>query len=338
MPSPRQIQWAKIRVGVAITAALAIISVLFYLLTGGTILTPKVTLYTYVNDATGLAADSGVQVQGVDVGAVTNVALSGSNQPNRVIRVTMTVQREHLSDIPRDSFAQLDSDLVGNRFVQITRGKSSTEIPPNSEVPFKPPVDLLKTLDLQQFAEQLRTVDAELTDIEQGRNLVGQFVLGREVYDDLVRQFGRLEHDFQAAIAPNTDLGSIVYSDRMYQQIRQPVLQIDQALARLQSGQGQLGQMLREDSQYEQIRNQIASLRRQVTDIEKNSLLQSDEQYVAWSRGVRSMIQQVDQIAAGEMFSSTATYDNLAGFAGGMRDTIHDFRQNPQKYLRIKVF
>jgi phospholipid/cholesterol/gamma-HCH transport system substrate-binding protein len=338
MPSARQIQWAKLRVGVAITAALAIISVLFYLLTGGALLTPKVALYTYVNDATGLAPESAVQVQGVDVGTVSDVALSGSNLPNRVIRVNMTVEREHLHDIPADSFVQLNSDLVGNRFVQITRGMSPTEIRPNSEITFKPQVELLKTLDMQQFADQLRIVDAQLTDIEQGRNRVGQFVLGRDVYDNLVKQFAGLERDFQAAIAPDTDLGAVVYTDQMYRQIREPVLRIDQALARLQAGQGQLGQLLREDTQYEQMRNQIASLRRQVTDIENSPFLQSDEQYVAWSRAVRSMIEQVDQITAGEMFSSTATYDNLAGAVGEMRDTIHDLRQNPQKYLRIKVF
>jgi hypothetical protein len=37
------------------------------------------------------------------------------------------------------------------------------------------------------------------------------------------------------------------------------------------------------------------------------------------------------------MFSDPQLYDNLAGLTGDMRLLIGDFRQNPRKFLRIKV-
>ena len=40
---------------------------------------------------------------------------------------------------------------------------------------------------------------------------------------------------------------------------------------------------------------------------------------------------------AGKMFSDPQLYDNLTGLTGDMRLLIGDFRQNPKKFLRIKV-
>ncbi len=40
---------------------------------------------------------------------------------------------------------------------------------------------------------------------------------------------------------------------------------------------------------------------------------------------------------AGKLFSDPKLYDNLAGLTGDMRLLIGDFRQNPKKFLKIKV-
>src|SRR5437879_6142337 len=96
MPSRERVNWARIRVSSVIFVALVILGTLFYLLTGGTLLEPKATLLLYVSDATGLTADAPVQVDGITVGKVTSVALSGSTQPDRVIRVVITLERKQL--------------------------------------------------------------------------------------------------------------------------------------------------------------------------------------------------------------------------------------------------
>jgi len=40
---------------------------------------------------------------------------------------------------------------------------------------------------------------------------------------------------------------------------------------------------------------------------------------------------------AGKLFSDPRLYDNLTGLTGDLRLLIGDFRQNPKKFLRIKV-
>ena len=88
--------WAKFRASAVILAALLILGTLVYLLTGGTFLEAKAQIYLYLPDATGIAAGSPVRVDGISVGKVRLVELSGSNEPNRVVKVTMTVDRDRL--------------------------------------------------------------------------------------------------------------------------------------------------------------------------------------------------------------------------------------------------
>ncbi|HJT87264.1 MAG TPA: MCE family protein, partial [Bryobacteraceae bacterium] len=174
MPSATRVMWAKFRATAVTVAALAILSVFIYLLTGGTIFEEKVQLYLYVPDATGIASGTPVRVNDIDVGKVSSVALSGSNNPDRVIRLALTVQRDYLPDIPVNSYAQISTETaIGDKYVDITRGTSPVQISANATVLYKPQPQLLKTLDLQQFEQQLRMVDALLSDIEQGRNRVG---------------------------------------------------------------------------------------------------------------------------------------------------------------------
>jgi len=339
MPSPSQVNWAKIRVTVVGIAGLSILSVLVYLLTGGTLLTEKVTVYIYVPDASGLDSNTPVRVNGIDVGKVRAVALSGSNEPNRVIRVAMRVERDHLRDIPVDSYAQISSDsLIGDKFVDVTRGKSGQYIRPESEITYRGQPELLKTLDLEQFAQRMRAIDVMLSDIEQGKNRMGQLIQTEGMYNDLGRWLRGVEQEIQTMAVTTGTLGQMFYTDQLYRKFSDPLTQIDNDLARIQAGQGPYGGLLRDDAQYLQMQGQLASLRQSIAGIRSNPFVQSDEMYTGWNRGVASMIQQVDEIAANPLFRSTETYDNLNGFAREIESTVREFRRDPQKYLRVKLF
>ncbi len=60
--------------------------------------------------------------------------------------------------------------------------------------------------------------------------------------------------------------------------------------------------------------------------------------YTDWNRTLSGLIQKVDEVNAMPMFSSSGMFDNLNGAAAEMRNTLKDFRENPRKYLRLKVF
>jgi phospholipid/cholesterol/gamma-HCH transport system substrate-binding protein len=337
MRSRERVTWAKLRVFAVSAVGLVILGVLLYLLTGGMLLAEKATLYLYIPDATGIAESSPVRVNGIDVGRVDQVVLSGSRDPKRVIRVTLIVERKSLSMIPVGSYAELGTDTpVGDKFVDVTsRGRGTT--PPNSELPFQEPSDLFKTLDFAQFEERLRQMDGILTEIETGQGRVGQFVAGTKIYDDVRNELGKIENAVRAAASTTSDFGKQVYTERLYRQLLAPLTDFDQSLARLQSGQG-AGVWLRDTASHDQLLASVKGIRESIGGIRASSFVQSDAFYESVNRWTTSMTRRVDEINTGPLFAAPQTYENLNGLARELAASMKDFRENPKKYLRLKVF
>jgi phospholipid/cholesterol/gamma-HCH transport system substrate-binding protein len=339
MPSAARIRFAKFRITAVTFVALVIMAVLFWLLTGGTLLKQKVPLYLYIDDATGLSPGSSVSVNGVDVGKVKSVALSGSRVPNRTVRVVLDVETDYLPSIPIDSTTDISTENpVGDKFVDITRGKSGTYVQPGSELIYKPSPELLKTIDLAQFDQQLRATDAFLSDIEQGRNFVGQLILKDDFYNQLRGRVAGLERIIRTAAQSTNEVGKITYTDELYRSIQAPLLELDDMLSHIQAGQGAFGGWLRDDAAYAQLVHQMDDLRRSFADMHSGTLFQTDDLYTSWNRALGSMIQSVDDFNSTPLLTTSDVYDNLNGFTKELRDTLSDFRRSPQKYLRFKMF
>lgn len=339
MPSARRVRWAKFRVISVSVVALAILLTLVYLLTGGTLLEQKATLYLYINDATGLSHSSPVRVDGIDAGTVSTVALSGSNSPLRIVKVTLAVPREKLESISTDSMAQISTDtLVGDKFVDITSGTAPAHIAPFGELNFKSKPDMMRTIDLVDLERQLRVVDATLSDIERGANPLGQFILTDTVYMSLRKKFIEVQGLISEATKTTSFAGSMIYTDALYLKMREPLAQLDQTLAGLQSGQGGLGKFLRDPAQYAQARAEMQDLRKSIADLHAEPFISSSDAYVGWNGTVSGLIQKVDEVNALPMLSSSEVYDNLNGAAAEAQKTMKDFRQNPKKFLRLKIF
>jgi phospholipid/cholesterol/gamma-HCH transport system substrate-binding protein len=339
MPSARQVNWAKFRASAVIVAGLLILGTLSFLLTGGTFLESKVQIYLYLPDATGVSPGSPVRVDGIGVGKVTLVELSGSNEPNRVIKVTMSVGRDRLASITDDSTADTTSDtIIGDKFVDVTSGASAGHLMPGGELRFKTSGDLMQRLDIAQFQQQMHPFEVLLDDIEQGKGPLGEFIMGDAIYDDLRKRIVELQRGIHVAADTTTAVGKALYTDALYRKLIEPLRQLDESLARLQSGQGTGGALLRDTQQYEQARAQVADLRRSIASLHGGEMMTSPRAYDDWTRQTVALIQQVDEFNAGPMLTNSAVYDNLQGMAREVETTTREFRQNPQKFLRIKLF
>ncbi len=339
MPYPRQIAWAKFRVTMVCVVASLILITLFWLLTGGTLFQKKATLYLYIPDATGLERGAPVSVNGIDVGKVSAVGLSGSNQPNRIVRVSLSVSRPMLHLIPTDSTAQISNEtMLGDKFVDVTSGRSPTHIKSRGEIQYQPPTTFVKTLDLEQFEQQLRILDATLRDIEEGRTPLGQFVIGDQMYRDVLSRVIDIQNALHRATNTATPLGRMFYTDQFYRTISDPLVSLDQSLAKIQSGQGTAGQLLRDSGEYEHLRSAAGDLRSSIANLRSAPFMQSDTQYTDWNRRLTSLAAAVDQFNSSPLFRTSLVYDNLTGFTRDLAESLRDFHENPRKYLWIKIF
>jgi len=338
MPSPQQVNWAKFRASAVILAGLLILGTVAFLLTGGTLLEPKVQIYLYLPDATGVSPGSPVRVDGIGVGKVSSVELSGSNEPNRVVKITMTVERDRLPSITEDSTAETTSDtIIGDKFIDVTSGTGARHLAGGAELRYKGSGGLMQRLDIAQFQQQMHLIELLLDDIEQGRSPLGAFIKGDDIYNEVRDKITQLQRGIHVAAATTTAVGQALYTDALYRKIADPVRQLDESLARLQSGQG-TGTLLRDTQQYEQALAQVADLRRSIESLHGAEMMRSDGAYNDWTRQVGAIIRQVGEFNAGGMLTTSAVYDNFDGMAKELRTKGKEFRENPRKFLRMKLF
>jgi phospholipid/cholesterol/gamma-HCH transport system substrate-binding protein len=339
MPSAVRVKWAKFRALAVFVVAMSVLGTISYLLTGGSLLEQRAQIYLYIPDATGLENGSPVRVDGVDVGKVSAVELTGSNQPDHIVRVTLTVTRDRLASFTADSVAQLSADtLVGDQFVDVSSGTSPQTIKNGGVLTYKIQPELLKSLDMTQFTQQLRVVDATLTDLEEGRNQFGKFFQGTEFYNSLSQRLKDIHAGLRASVGTDTAVGNFLNTDQMHRQTAELLANLDQSLAQVESGQGAIGQMLRDSGQYDQLLASVRDFHKTISTLRGNPMMQSDELYGEWNHKLAAWINQIDELNTNPMLLTPELYENLAGQASDLRDAVRDFRQNPRKFLRLKIF
>jgi phospholipid/cholesterol/gamma-HCH transport system substrate-binding protein len=350
MPSPEQIAWAKFRVISMIVCASAIASVLVYLLLGGAeFLQPAFTVHTYLIDLAGLEKRNPVRFDGIRVGKVTATELSHSADPQKVVRVDMSIVRRYARSIPADSTAVVSAeDVLGDKFMEIKAGKSPRQVEQDA-VLLSPPPPTFNQADLINMGRKiLDEMDTVFADIEAGRGQFGKLVKGEEIYDSLVKKVADFQKQIRSATSKDTPIGQLIYDEAAYNKIRKPLLDMDHALAELQAGHGASGKFLKDPAQYDRLRKSVGDLNRVVADMRNGNgpagnLLKNDELYTRVNRMLDNLNAQVDALnsgqgALGQLMSSTSLYESLNGSMKNLRDLLKEFRGNPKKFLFMKVF
>jgi phospholipid/cholesterol/gamma-HCH transport system substrate-binding protein len=209
---------------------------------------------------------------------------------------------------------------------------------------FPPPSNFMQNIDLRQFDAQLRTIDQVIQDIQAGKGPLGQFVMSdASVPASFWMGLPRWKRSCTPPPDRSLNWDRALYSAAMYDNLSASLRQLDDRLAQLQANP-----LLRDTTQYDQIRDQIAQVRHTLADLNAGKgaggqLIASDAAYVEWNRRVAAWIENVDALnsgegAMGQMLSNAQTYESLNGALRELQSTVKEFRADPQKFLRIKIF
>ena len=206
-------------------------------------------------DSAGLGPHASVRLNGIPIGKVESVGFSNLKEPERAIVAELKIDSAFVSQIPVDSVASLTAEnAVGDKYVDITKGRSRAQVQPGGAVPFAPPSEVMKRLDLAEFEARLRSIDLLLADIQAGQSTIGKFFVGDQLYRETVAAIGNLEKAVDSAAGSQTTFGRLLYSADDYNGIRQSVRRLDAQIAAIQRGEG-YGRYLRDSSQYDELRD-----------------------------------------------------------------------------------
>ncbi|MCS6951432.1 MAG: MlaD family protein [Bryobacterales bacterium] len=354
MPSAKKIRWAQLKVGIMAIFAMVLLGVLILLLTGTKkLFVAKATLRTYMDDSAALAVGAPVRLNGIIIGNVTRVGLSGEKTPRRVVRIDMSVDAAMLSRIPVDSQAAISAEnVLGTKFINIKMGQSAETVRDGAEIPSKDVSEFEEVVqsgyDVMVAARDLlRRIDGVVRDVEAGRGTIGKLLVDEELYKRLTSTAAEAEKVTRAVSSGQGTVGRLLYDDSLYNDLRSTVQRVDEIARNVQEGQGTAGKLLRDPSLYDEARKTVAELNRLVEDLNAGKgtagkLLKDEELHRQIQTTLARLEDTVEKLnngqgTLGQLVVNPQLYESLNGVSRELESLLKDFRANPKKFLRIKL-
>jgi len=361
MASQQRVEWAKLKTGILATAAMFIAGVLIFLLTGnGTLFEKQALIKTFMADSAGMAENAPVRLNGILVGHIKQVVLSGSTNPRRTVEVDLLVPDKYLPEIPEDSQAAISAaNLLGDKYINITRGTHKKHVEDGSEIASLQTQDVPEILAqssslLSQFQTILGRLDGLLTVVENGQGNLGKLFKDDSLYDRLNATAGEVEQLVKDIHNSNGTISHLLYDPAFYDDIRRPIQRLDDMLAEVQQKKGTVGKLLYDPQLHDEalgavddVRSDIAEAKKMLDDLNAGKgtagkLLKDEDFYNQMDLISKKLNATMDKINSGQgtigqLMTNPALYDSLTTTSNEMTNVLKDFQANPKKFLTIRL-
>ncbi len=354
MPAAKTVSWAKLRVGIMAIVAMVILGVLIFLLTGSSgLFTRTATLLTFMNDSAGMATGATVRLNGILIGTIENVSLSGEKDPQRFVRIEMTVRRELLAQIPEDSLAGISaSNLLGDKFINIEKGKATVVVKDGAEIRSLVARDIPELMNqsaniLGDFQKMVKRFDLLFADIEAGKGNLGKLIRDEELYNRMNSLADEAQKTIVAVRTGNGTLAKLLYDDSVYMEARATIKKINDMVDELQAGNGTAGKFLKDPAIYDEARKTLAEARKMLEEVNAGKgtvgmMLKDGQLYRQVNQTIAKVDQTLDKLNSGQgtlgqLLVNPQMYESLNGAMGEFQSLAKDIRANPKKFLRIKL-
>lgn len=133
-----------LKVGVFVLAGLILSAMAIFLIGDERRLFERaVDFHAKFSDVQGLKPGAPVRMGGIDIGHVTEVGYGGTSS-DTTIYVTLSIVRAESSRIKTDSLARIATKgLLGDKMIEVTKGKDAASVPPGGEIKAEEPDDML---------------------------------------------------------------------------------------------------------------------------------------------------------------------------------------------------
>lgn len=352
MPSQQQLRWSQLRVGVTVLFAVIVLGVLIFLISGDMGFGQKIVVRSYFDNANGLRVGAPVRLHGVGIGNVVGVRVDASKKATPV-EISMKVSTNS-GDLRKDSAAMLSTaGVLGETFVDIDSSKASGPMARDGDVLQaidKPDIqDVVASTQstLVNLQSLLNRVDRILTFVESGNGSFGKLIYDDGLYNRLNSSVSELQTLMAAISQGKGSIGKLVVSDELYQKANLTIDNINKIVDQVNTGQGTMGKLVKDPALYDNANRTILEAHQLLNNVNagKGALgkLSKDE---AFARKLDDTITKLNTLAdklnsgqgsAARFINDPALYNNSDRLLVETRDLIKAVRENPKKYLTIKL-
>jgi phospholipid/cholesterol/gamma-HCH transport system substrate-binding protein len=375
MPQKKQGSFAELRIGLLVLAAIAILILGIFAVSGDiSLFGGKAIVRTELSNIDGLRKGAEVRLSGKKIGSVKELIFSRDIPPNsnsqNMIEVVMQIDgkidgRPAVERIRTDSRAILKSaGVLGDNVIDITPGtlngrpiKNGDRIDSLAQKSVGDIINASQTA-VANFNEISADIKRVTEDIQAGRGSLGRFIKDEGFYVDLDKTVLRAQLLVDEIRQGKGTAGRLINDPRLYNEATETIASLKrlstQVTEQLESGRGTLGRLLKDEEVYNRTNQLITRLNETSNRLERMTAkvergegnlgkLLNDEKFFndthATIENIRTISARLEhgEGSAGLLLKDERLYNNVNNLSTELTKLLYDFRQNPKKYLSVKL-
>lgn len=309
-----------LRVGLLIlVAAIVVVVAVFAVGDQEGVWKPKYTLFIRYDDVYGLLPGAPVRLAGLRVGTVKDINFSTTN-PGK-LEVTLRVDEAVQKYIRGDSRAIIGTlGLLGDKTIEISAGTDSALMLEDGDHLMPAKSSSIEAIiaeggdAVENIKEASRHAKEIIEKINNGTGSLGLFVNDPNVYFDLDKLLILTENLTRQLESGTGSFAKFVKDSSMYVEMRNLMANTNTLFDSLANGEGTLAQLLHDPKPYEDFKSIIADWRTITAKINSG------------------------EGAMGQLLTNDTLYINLARTLDRAEALLEDFRLNPGRYIKLRIF
>ena len=356
MPSQKQLKWSQLRVGITVIIASLTLALLLFLMSGtGGFFSHRIRLISYFDNASGLRVGAPVRLSGVDIGNVVALrVVPDKDKQITPVEVIMKVSTKYDFNLRLDSVTSLDTaGVLGETYLDIDSSQAIGPVVKNGDtLPTQVHPDFNEVVrssqsTLQNMDALLKRADRILAFAESGKGSLGKLIYDPTLYD----RFSQTVTEFKGVVDEiaqgQGSLGKLINNNDAYNKFVATLDRINQVADDLQAGKGSAGKFLKDPALYNNANDTIANLKKVSEDLNAGKgsagrLLKDEELADKLNTTMTRLAALTSELEAGQgtagkLFKDDALYNNANQMLTETQNLIKAIRENPKKYLSIKL-
>jgi phospholipid/cholesterol/gamma-HCH transport system substrate-binding protein len=266
----------------------------------------------------------------------------------------MRVSTKYIFDLRRDSQTSLDTaGVLGETYIDIDSAQAvGAEVQDGDVLPTQVHPDFNQVVKasqgtLQNMDALLKRADRILAFAESGKGSLGKLIYDPTLYN----RFSDTVADFQKIVAQvgsgQGSLGALISRNDAYDKFLATLDKMNAVVDEIQQGKGTAGKFIKDPSLYNNANDTLANIKKYTDDLNagKGTLgkLSKDE---VLAQKIDTTITKLSELTsdleagrgtAGKFLKDDSLYNNSNQLLIDTRDFIKAFKENPKKYLSIKL-
>ena len=342
MPRTRSLAMAELKLGIISVISLALAGLLIFAVGGGGFFWQRYPLKAAFPNVATVKSGSPVRVAGITSGAVSQVTFNGTT-----VEVWLDVSKEVRPLITTESVAIIGSiSLLGEGAIDIMPASTGTPLADWAYIPTAPTPGSIADLT-ERASGGLASGTALLNDMRTGRGTLGKLFTDETLYRDIDAMVRSAERVTTMVAKGEGTVGRLATNPALARDLEASVRDLRALTARIRNGEGSIGQLLTDPALSQSLTSAAGDMAAITRRLERGDgtagrLLTDDGLYVRLdelTRGLDELTRKLNspEGTAGRLLEDDALYENMRDAVADVRLLIRDIRNDPKRYLNVKV-